>query len=143
MKNFLFAFGLLAASAAGAQADTAYSCLFNMARQTGSGTYNLIVLVDSQTGKATVADGLANNDQNHSRHKTPPEVQLKRQANGSQIFSWTEEDVRFGSYSSDISWRARIEADGAIDATYSVISYPPPRHYTGTCKIEKGEFELS
>lgn len=143
MRNYLFVCGLLALAATGARADTAYSCLFDMAKQTGSGTYNLIVLVDSQTGKATVADGLANNDQNNSRHKALPTVAMKRQPGGSQIFSWTEEDVRFGSYSSDVSWRVRIEADGAVDATYSVISYPPPRHYTGTCKIEKGEFSLT
>lgn len=143
MKNFLFAFGLVAVAATGAEADTAYACVFNKAKMAEPGKYNLVILVDSQTGKASANDGLANNDHNKARHKTPAAVDVKRQSNGSQIFTWTEEDVRFDSYASDISWRVRIEKDGAVDATYSVISYPPAQHYTGTCKIDKGEFSFS
>lgn len=140
MKRFFYACGLVALSAVGAQADTGYSCVFKMADMAPAGKYDLIIVVDGKTGKAEALNAFAKND---DRHKTSPPITIKRGSDGAMIFSWTDEDVRFNSYSSDLAWRVVIEANGAVDATISPISYPPSLHYKGTCEIEQGKFKIS
>ena len=58
------------------------------------------------------------------------------------MFLWESPDVRLNSYSSDIDFRAVIDASGALDLTASLVSYPPAVHITGTCEISKGNYQM-
>jgi hypothetical protein len=140
MKNLFFACGLVALSAVGAQADTAYSCVLNQAKMAPAGKYGLIIVIDAKTGKAEARNGVVKQDE---RQKAPSTPDVRRGSDGTLCFTWTDEDVRFDSYSTDLDWRVTIGADGALDATLSPVSYPPSWHYKGTCEIEHGRFTIS
>ena len=133
---------LLACVASGAEARTQYACVYKQSNKAPSGSANLIIVVDEKTGEVGTWDSFSNGDHNKAYVAGQPQVELTRRSDGSQVFLWESPDVRLNSYSSDIDFRAVIDASGGLDLTASLVSYPPAVHITGTCEITKGNYQM-
>jgi len=133
---------LLAFVASGAEARTQYACVYTQSDKAPKGSANLFIVIDEKTGEIGTWDSFSNGDHNKAYVNGQPPVKVKRRADGSQVFTWETADVRLNGYSSDIDFRAVIDAAGALDLTATFVSYPPAAHITGVCEITKGNYQM-
>lgn len=119
-----------------AAADTLYKCNYATSRTTKEpGKYDLFVQYDGRSDRAMAMDAFA---YDKVRHPDLVPVRVRSLGGGEFRLQWEVDDVRKGSYSSDVSYIARLDVQAlTLDVTISPVAYPPPWHFTGACIAEK------
>ncbi|MBS0564706.1 MAG: hypothetical protein JSR87_09595 [Proteobacteria bacterium] len=137
MRNLMVGISLvLALAGEPAAADTLYKCNYATSRTTKEpGKHDLFIQYDGRSDRAMAMDSFAYDPVRH-----PDLVPVRVRSLGGREFQlqWEVDDVRKGSYSSDLRYIARLDVQAlSVDVTISPVSYPVPWHFTGACIAEK------
>lgn len=136
MRGFLIGLSLAVSLVCGsASADTLYTCNYQDSRPKEADKFDLFIQFDPKTESATAMDAIA---YDKVRHPDLVPTKVTPQGGGVYMLTWTINDVRKQSASSDLSYVAFLDTKAnTVDITISPISYPKNWRYLATCATEK------